>query len=184
MPSFPYTLSWWICISYKSRSCTEPTKQSWRSGGFSTALALFLCYPGPWLFPEHFINMLLLHTFSQSLTSRVCMWSSSKYQLLPISAVSAMSGLPCIIIFSGVSRCHCKGILSTLLNIRTLRAVSTMKVTHTSHAIALLCIQHANHCIGCTDSIQHFLQPSQHQMLNTKLILVWKPPRCKVIPLR
>ena len=77
-----------------------------------------------------------------------------------ISAVSAMSGLPCIIIFSGVSRCNCKGTLSTLLNIRALRAASTMKVTHTSCAIALLYTQHAIHCIGCTDSIQHFCSPA------------------------
>ena len=31
--------------------------------------------------------------------------------------------------------------------------------------------------------IQYFLHPSQHQMLNTKLILVCKPPRHKAFPL-
>ena len=92
-----------------------------------------------------------------------------------------MSGPP-LSQLCGVSRCHCKRALSTLLNIRTMRAASTINVTHTSRAIALPLSMQIT-ALGA-DLIQYFLQSSQHQMLNTKLILECKLPRRKVFPLR
>ena len=47
-----------------------------------------------------------------------------------------MSGSP-LSQLCGISRCHCKGALSTLLNIRTMRVALTIVATHTSRAIAL-----------------------------------------------
>ena len=92
-----------------------------------------------------------------------------------------MSGPP-LSHLCGVSRCHCKGASSTLLNIRTMRAALTIDVTHTSRAIALPLSMQIT-ALGA-DLIQYFLQSSLHQMLNTKLILEYKLPRRKAFPLR